>query len=323
MTAGATSQNQTADQQALAWVARLRSDTVGEVDRANFALWLAESADHRRAMDDALELWDDLGVVRHLPEAAFDRPAANQSRWLAAGALAATLLLALVLWPMLDPAPRSELLQTAYSEQRLVELEDGSRVLLNANSRLSVAYSDHQRLLTLLRGEAFFEVAHNPRRPFHVDTGSARVTAVGTAFNVRLERESAAITVTEGVVRVSELAAVGSRVPAQELLRAAQGMVATPAGLQDAAVVNAQAVLAWRRGELVAESMPLPRLLDELQRYHGLDVLVTDPDVAAMSVSGVFQLDEPEAILRALELTHGLQMSRLADGSIRLLPSRQ
>ncbi len=311
------------DDQALAWVARLRSDACQEDDRRAFALWLAQDTRHLIAMDSALELWDDMAAVRHLPLDTTRRPAANQPRWWAAAAVAASLVLAMVLWPSLQESPSERLLQTAYGEQETFELEDGSSLQLNANSRVSVTYSDDERLLTLSRGEAYFDVVSNPARPFHVDTGNARVTAIGTAFNIKLQDEDTTITVTEGVVRITELGETGNRVPTSEVLHANQQLLASPRGLQPARAVDPAGMLAWQSGELVAEALPLPELARQLERYHGLQIIITDPDVAAMTVSGVFQLDQPGAILDALELSHNLQQVPVGEGGIQLLKARQ
>ncbi len=307
------------DDQALAWIARLRSDASGEEDRQAFALWLAHSEGHRKAMDAALELWEELDCVRHLPTAPVERPAANQARWWSVAAMAASLVIGLFLWSGAVREPHTHYLQTAFAERRLETLADGSRVQLNANSRVSVQIGRDQRLLRLVRGEAFFEVAPDPNRPFHVDTNTARVTAIGTAFNVRLDGEDTTVTVSEGVVRVTERLPPGAGVPDSETLRRDQSLEASGDGLHSAGRVVPEVLLAWRRGELVAREMPLPRLLGELKRYHDLDVLISDPEVAAMTVSGVFQLDEPDAILHALEVSHGLRLTPLPDSPTQLL----
>ena len=305
--------------QALAWIARLNADDVADADRHAFALWLAEKATHRAAMDSMLELWDDLGSVRHLPFEPASAPAANQSSWWVLAAVAASLVLALLLWPLLDSGEAPLELQTALGEQRSFELTDTSRLTLNTNSRVLVAYDRDRRYLELSRGEAFFEVASDPKRPFEVDSGSALVTAIGTAFNIRRSAEFASITVTEGVVRVTELGVSGNRIAASEVVRANQRLEASSSGLEPATRVESDREMAWQRGELVAVEMRLPELAAELERYHELRILIADPEVAAMTVSGVFQLDQPEAILEALVLSHGLQIVRLNETTVRLL----
>ena len=123
-------------------------------------------------------------------------------------------------------------------------------------------------------------------------------------------------------MRVTELGCSGAVADA-EVLHANQQLLASPQGLEQAAAVDPSAALAWQRGELVAQALPVRQLLAELKRYHDLDILVTDPDIAAMTVSGVFRLEQPEAILEALEISHGLQLTALDDSDARLLSLRQ
>jgi transmembrane sensor len=310
---------------ALGWIARLRSDAVSEQDHQSFALWLGEDNCHRQAMDQMLELWDDLGVVRKLPiEDSPPREAANSSRWaFASAALAACLVVAVFLWPQLGNQPVASQYQTAKGERSSIELPDGSIARLNTESSISVTYTDKQRHISLLRGEAWFQVAPNKQRPFHVDAGEARVTALGTAFNVYLKDGSTDVTVTEGVVRVSELGETGARAPSTEVLRVNQKLIVGNDGWQVSSVTDSAGPLAWQRGELVAQEMPLPELLEQLERYHPTEILIADPDLAVLTVSGVFQLDQPQATLHALELSLGIQADTVNATTIRLLKADQ
>lgn len=309
---------------ALGWIARLRSDAVSEQDRQAFALWLAEDG-HRDAMDQMLDLWEELGQASRLPTAETALPeAANHKRWYAgAAAVAACVALTAVLWPGLNTSPEPLLFQTAVGEQRTVALPDDSTVILNTDSSISVNYTDAQRHITLQRGEAWFQVTPNAQRPFQVDAGEARVTAIGTAFNVHLESGATDVTVTEGVVQVLELGEIGNRAPAVETLRVNQQLRATGTAWTVSAAEDLDMALAWQRGELVAREMPLPELLRELERYHTTTILVADPALAVMTVSGVFQLDRAESIISALELSLGARADVLDDGTVRLLKANQ
>lgn len=307
---------------ALAWIARLRNDSASDQDRADFALWLAGSPERRQAMDSMLDLWADLGVVRELSFSP-QQPAraANQSNWWLGSAVAAAacLVVAVLLWPMGQRPVDTIEFRTAIGERRSFELQDSSRLNLNTNSRVTVRYADDQRQLTLAAGEAFFEVAADADRPFHVDAGSARVTAIGTAFNIRRVEHSTQVTVTEGVVRVTELGASGNRAPRQDTLRANQRLVASSEGLGTAEAVTDNRNLAWRTGNLVADNMPLRELAAEIERYHDKRILIADRDLAALSVSGVFSLDHPETILQAVALTLDLELRPLDEQRVQLL----
>ncbi len=310
-----------APDQALAWIARLRADTVSAADRQAFALWLAEDDAHVRAMDEALELWEELGDMVAV-EAANDaiEPTRRTRRWLlAAGAAAASVVAALLLAPQFDRQVEPAQFQSAMGERRSVELPDGSKALLNTNSAIRVSYSDDERHIELKRGEAWFQVHKDTARPFNVDAGGARVTALGTAFDVYRKGKATEVTVTEGVVRVTELNTSGIRIPSSEVLRKDQHLRASPEGWNVGVTDDVERKLAWREGRLVARSMPLPQLIAELQRYQDTSYLLADPELSALTVSGVFDLDQPATIVRALELSLNIEARPLDGHTVQLL----
>lgn len=310
---------------ALAWISRFRGGNAREDDHRDFALWLAADARNRRALDLMLELWDDLGCVRHLP---FDDPIEEpvdrgRRRWLAgAGALAASAVMAALLWPSVPPAPDTQLLQTGLGERRETILVDGSRIVLNTNSRVSVHYRGDERSVELLRGEAYFDVRPDAKRPFSVTSGNFRVTALGTAFNIRrLPDDSSDITVTEGVVRVSRRDGRGIQPPS--LVNASERVQAGTSGLSRVREADPQVHIAWQRGELVARAMPVAEVLQELSRYHALRVVPGDHEIARLTVSGVFMLDHPDSVLRALERSLNLRTEAVGSHTLRLLKAEQ
>lgn len=302
---------------AAGWVARLRSDAVCEADRQAFGLWLAADAEHTTAMDAMLDLWEDLEVVKHLP---LKQPASGRRQWLAGGlALAASLLLALLLVPGMQTGSGPQSYQTRVGERLMVKLADGSQITLNTNSHLLVQLDAQQRQLVLTRGEAYFDVARDTDRPFVVTAGDTRVTVLGTAFNIYLEQGTSHITVTAGTVRINELTDPATRPADSLVLHPNQAVNGSAAGLAEPYGVNAAAALAWRDGKLVAAGMTLLELVQELSRYHPQQLLVADPDVGQMTVSGVFELSDPDAILLALEHSLEVRAVTLENGSIQLL----
>lgn len=311
---------------ALGWIARLRSDTANENDRKAFALWLAPD-EHRAAMDQMLELWDDTAVVRVLPfDTTVETPAANQRRWFVsvAAAAAACLVVAVALWPLAPVKTPTTYYQTAKGEQQTFQLDDNSTVALNTNSQIAVSYSDEERYIELIRGEAYFKVASNPERPFHVDAGVARTTAVGTAFNIyRSDRETVDITVIEGVVKVTELGNSASRTPASDILTANHHLIADQNGLNTQAEIDGARQLAWQRGEILAEQLPLHELVHQIERYSDVHILLGDRELAMLSVSGVFRIDQPQVILAALERSLDLRVVQVDDSTVQLLKSDQ
>jgi transmembrane sensor len=312
---------------ALAWIARFRSDFATDEDRQAFSLWLSQSPAHKLAMDSMLDMWADLGCIKQLysqSKTILPKRSANNASWLSVGAAsAACLALALVFWP--NSAQHSDLLrfQTAVGEQRTVELEDHSTLILNTNSQVTVQYSSERRSLKLIGGEVYFTVAKDAARPFEVDAGSAKVTALGTAFNIRRQGEHTSIAVAEGIVRIAETAKTGTRAMATEILHADQQLDASPQGLSAAAPADLQLELAWQRGELVARDMSLSALTKEIERYHDVHIILTDARVASLTLSGVFAIADLDPILEAVQLTLGLEMVSIDANTLQLLKPSQ
>ena len=305
--------------EAAGWIARLRSDSVSEQDQQGFALWLAAEASHPRAMDSMLDMWDDLAVVKALPWQHRPRDTSRRN-WLVGGlALAAGLTLAILLSPQLDFGQQQQLYQTRIGEQMSMELADGSHVTLNTDSRLRVELGAESRQLILTRGEAFFEVAHDKQRPFVVRAGDAQVVALGTAFNIYLHDDTSHITVTEGVVRVTELNTPAHRAADSALLYIDQTIAGDSGGLSEPAMADSNSIVAWRDGKIVAEGMTLVTLVRELSRYHSQQILIPDPEVGQLTVSGVFRWQDPDAILRALEHSLAVRSVPLDDGTVQLI----
>lgn len=312
---------------ALAWIARFRSDFATDEDRQAFSLWLSQSPAHKFAMDSMLDMWADLGCVKQLysqSETTLPKRSANNIRWLSVGAAsAACLALALIFWP--NSAQHSDLLrfQTAVGEQRTVELEDNSTLILNTNSQVTVHYSSERRSLKLIGGEVYFTVAKDAARPFEVDAGSAKVTALGTEFNIRRQGEHTSIAVAAGVVRIAETAKTGTRPMATEILHADQQLDASFQGLSPAAPADLHLKLAWQRGELVARDMSLSALTKEIERYHDVHIILTDTRVASLTLSGVFAIADLDPILEAVQLTLGLEMVSIDANTLQLLKPSQ
>jgi transmembrane sensor len=308
---------------ASSWIARFRSEDASEQDHRDFALWLAADASHRQAMDLMLELWDDLGSVRHLP---FEEPlpaaGGNTRRQWLAGALAASLIMAVVLLPLGEDPVSVQQFQTARGERATFTLEDRSRITLNTGSRVEVEFSSSGRQVALLQGEAYFDIEPDASRPFQVDTGAATVTAIGTAFNIYRRDNVSDITVTEGVVRVTERARAG-RTALSAVLQANETLQASEGGLGRALPVDPTPVTAWQQGEMIADEMPLLELTRELARYTDTRIVIRDRDIARLTVSGVFNLDHPDSVLQAVERSLQLQVVRVDDRTVQLLKPRQ
>lgn len=181
---------------------------------------------------------------------------------------------------------------TAIGEQRMLTLEDGSRVDLNARSRVRIRYSPRSRAIDLIEGQALFQVAKDVRRPFIVHTGAAEVRAVGTQFDVDSSGGSTTVTVLEGTVTVVP----GSAAPPRTLSAGDQTLVTTQGGVRPHRT-NVAAVTAWRRGEFEFDETPLANVAEQFNRYSARRLILESPEVASVRISGVYSSADPVSLI--------------------------
>ncbi|ATQ69582.1 MULTISPECIES: FecR family protein [Methylosinus] len=196
---------------------------------------------------------------------------------------------------------------TGAGETRAVTLADGSRVELDAKSAIAVHFADGERRIALLEGEAWFEVAPDPARPFVVAAGSGAVTALGTAFDVAVAGERVRVVVGEHSVKV-ENGGAGVVVAEGERTAFTGGAEASPPARTDVARATG-----WRRGRLIFADAPLGEVVATLARHHRGYVAFLDPALKARRVTGVFLADDPLAAFDELESALGLRLTRLSN----------
>lgn len=296
---------------AAAWFARRDAGALSPEEEASFAAWLAESDAHPAAMARLEAMWstlreapDEAGEQARARLAARKRKARRRTA-LSAGAAGALIGLVLLDAPMRVMADEI----TATGERREIALADGTSIVLNTHSALAIDYSAGARDIRLLRGEALFEVAPDPERPFVVTAGDLRARALGTAFIVRRQGSGARVTVTEHAVSVS---ARGREAVVDE-----GRAIGFAGGLGEVEAADVFAASAWRRGVLVAEDRTLREVVAELARYHS-GVLQVTGEAAELRVSGVFPVDDPAAAVDLIEHTFGLGSVRAGERIIIL-----
>lgn len=231
--------------------------------------------------------------------------------------VAGLVLLAIVtglVW--LDPAYQSQHVVSLVGQRQPLQLADGSTVLLDSDSQMTVSWHLRSRQVVLEKGQALFEVSPRVYRPFLIDAGSATVRVVGTRFNVNRNEQDVQVTVLEGKVAVRGTAndAVARLEPGQQL-RVRNGIAGQV--LQ----VNVDDVSAWKDSRLVFESTPLADVIATLQRYHPQPIVLMNQHLARLPVSGVFDSDHVERLLALLPGILPVTVSNAADGAV-LIKSR-
>jgi len=223
------------------------------------------------------------------------------------GIAAAACLMAVVVGPDLLRDLGSDY-ATGTAETRTVQLPDDSTITLAPESAVTVDYRPGERQIRLLAGEAFFEVAPNPERPFRVAVETVDVTVLGTAFNVRRGADESDVSVARGVVRVGNATADP---PVTETLTAGQSVRVTWAGGVERSEIPAERIAAWRRNQLIARDEPLGIVIDQLRRYYTGKIIVTDNALAARPVTGVYNLADPVEALRGIARAHNAVVRRI------------
>ena len=296
--------------EAIDWLVHLHSDEAGEADHAAFAAWRALSDEHEAAAVEAEGIWQGVGSLgeEHASKKLKERRRRRLTRRVVIGG-GLTALVGLAGY-------RSELIgshlfaqyATGTGERRSVRLKDGSTVHLNAETALSAYYTSEVRRLVLYRGQAVFEVANDVERPFFVEAGEGSTRALGTVFDVNITRQNVVVTVLEGVVGVSSTRNPGDYTTAeadQRLRYSDSGVESVPND------VDADMETAWRRGKLIFDQKPLGDVVNEIERQLNGRVVFANSDVRDLRVTGVFDLDEPQAVLDAIEYSLPVEVIRM------------
>ncbi|GER06403.1 peptide ABC transporter substrate-binding protein [Iodidimonas muriae] len=318
------------------WCIVMDSGQASSAEKKAFADWITKDPAHMREYNLVHALWAEAAmfggtldpasdVITLFPQEVDGRaksaPVRHRSgRLLRVGHLAAAVLIALFLglgaivlvgddpleWAF---GPGVEHFSTRKGESRLVSLSDGSVVEMNTQSEIEVRYGRHVREIRLLRGEAYFDVAKDPQRPFLVNADQTRVQAVGTEFNVRLRDADIAVTVIEGRVLVRQFTSkAGKASPSLEesLGRNEQAILNKeeagnhPSMLKTASVVP-ERFISWRQKRLLFEAAPLIDVVADFNRYNSMELILSDRSLDDLSISGVFDPRDPETFARTLE----------------------
>lgn len=303
MAKGDTTDAQAGDDQdpvfeaAAGWVARLSSPDATSEDREAFANWRDADPAHAEAHAEMDALWQRLG---HVPD---PRKRRSPPKGLAGLAVAVILCAALGHQLGLVDRFRSDL-WSGVGEIGHSVLADGSRIDLNTDTAVALRFSDTERGIELLRGEAFFDVVPDPRRPFVVRGNGLSVRAIGTRFFVRADGTDSPVGVTEGRVDV----AAEHRhmlVSAGEAVRREDG---APLGVVRADLNRS---VAWREGRLVFAGEKLSAVLDELDRYRHGRVVLIDAKAGERRVTGAFDPHNTDDALDVIAATMNVRVTRL------------
>lgn len=306
------------------WLARRDAGAWSDDDARALDAWLQAATAHRVAFLRLDAVWAESGRLQALgagrgrtgvPPRAPAGPAdlstltfaprapvrgRGRGAWAAAAFAACLALVASGAWFVSAPVDPVDY-RTPQGVTRTVALADGSSTTLASDTALEVRLSRSERHLLLASGEAFFEAAKDPQRPFVVEAGDRRVVAIGTRFSVRREADALRVVVTEGTVRLEP--ALGDTRQPTTLLPA--GSVATVR--RDAVLVRSlslaevEELVDWRSGRLVFRDTALTDAVAEFNRFNTRQIVIADASVGALRIGGSFRWENAEGFVRLLE----------------------
>lgn len=296
------------NEEAADWVLRQDEGSLAPEQAALFEAWLAADPQNRRAWEAARRLMGEAGRAISAEPKLRDHDYRPRKTGPIIGALAALALGGgLFLWfdgPMRLRADRI----AGTGEMPTIVLEDGSLLQMNASSAVAYDFGDGRRVVRLLRGQAYFEVAPDPDRPFIVEAGGAQVTALGTAFDVRLNGDGAEVTVTEHAVRL-EIA--GQPDLARQIPEGERAIWDQADHRVELAPADGATALAWRRGQLVMDNAPLSYVVEEMNRHFAGHIILSGRALAGRRVSGTMTVADVDAALGFLEHAFGVTVTRI------------
>jgi transmembrane sensor len=334
-------------EEAAEWLVTFSEGAADARAREAFSAWLRASPEHVRAYLRVSAFWEaadqlDLGLKRDIAELvrlaqlesnvfplqqlqapvsavsssptpagllpAVRSPRRRKIRAFAIAASVGVLSVALTVWQLTQ-----QTYTTSTGEQRTVTLTDGSTIELNARSRVTVRFSEHERDIELLEGQALFGVAHDATRPFIVSSNDTRIRAVGTRFDVDRKRTEVVVTVLEGKVSVAQGdqravvdrgATAGGGTPV--LLASGQQVVTQKDQRAVVRQVDTAKVTAWREGLLVFDDARLSEVVEEFNRHNFKSLVISDPQLGELKISGVFPAAGSGRIMEFLHERFGI-----------------
>lgn len=322
------------DQQAHDWFARLNGRKPSSADRAAFAAWRLADPAHAQAYERTVRVWEEAAAVgqsaaiKHLRTQALGAPArGTQSRpglmaaALVAGVICAVAALGWSQWIPLsqtDPAAVVAQYATQIGERRNIVLDDGSALILDTASEVSVLITKTHRTATLLEGRARFSVAHDPTRAFTVTTNSGgTITALGTQFDVRVTNAGVNVVLLEGAVRVASAGDSGGATSVDlqpgQMVDVANDVVLTPAPI-DLAIASS-----WVEGRLVFRGAPLSEALAALNRTSKTKISLQDPELGALLLRGTFNAGDTHSFVQTVTVLFPIDALTDDEGNIVLV----
>lgn len=354
--------------------------TPKEIEALN--LWVATSDIHRESLEAMATSWgemDLLASVMHPPEMQKQSSLSNAIKFIftpinrlchftfcqlkkllhpaVLTPTLASIVFTLIYFVLQPPIENKTLdLTTGIGENITHEMPDGSVLWLNSSSHIKLNYSDEYRRINLIAGEAHFEVAKDPNRPFEVFANDRLIKAIGTAFSVHKLENSIEVLVSEGTVELAiidnalvvvpddlqtttpsknkntDIVAIPTNNRAVAPLKVTKVLSTLAAGqrvsipilndkLGEVDELNSSEVtrfLSWKEGKLVFAGESLEEVIAEITRHTEVKIELDDPTLKSIRIGGQFQVGETDSLFYVLESGFGISIDRISDQHVKL-----
>lgn len=282
--------------EAAAWLARLRSEERTAEDERGFRAWLAESEQHRAAFELTNSIFEMAGAAeRGAPRSREVVPVTRRHVLRTGVGLAAASVAGVAFYLRSGTTYATDI-----GEQRNVSLEDGTLVSLDTDTEIHVSMNEERRRVKLRRGRAHFDVAEDPRRPFHVIAGEQRVIASSGQFDVHREGALVSVLLEEGPVQVTHDTDTATSLP-RTIAPGQLVVFAEDRVVREERPPLAQA-MAWRQGRLAFFEEPLADAVAAMNRYTRRTIVIQDAEIARMPISGNYSVGDPQAFATSISV---------------------
>jgi transmembrane sensor len=301
---------------AAAWIELRESGEWNAEKQEALEVWLAESPAHRVAYLRASDIWKRANRLRALShstsEAVFpNRPVLPIILRLAAVVTVVVALGAGALQFISRSGERTY--STAIGEHKTISFTDGTRIELNTNSVVRTRMTTASRTVWLDKGEAYFQVKHDPAHPFTVMIGGRRITDLGTRFLVRRGSGETEVAVLQGSVRF-DASDIRSAARSAMLLQGDVALASTDTmSITKEPLTELARTLSWRHGVVVFNNTTLADAAIEFNRYNVKKIVIADPAAARFAIDGTFPTNDVEAFIDAAQRVFKLHVENHGD----------
>ncbi|HEY3637051.1 MAG TPA: FecR domain-containing protein [Rhizomicrobium sp.] len=279
--------------EAAAWLVRLHADDRSETDDAAFRAWLCAAPENSRAFEAVTTIWDAAEGLRSVPGLSRKQPRVRRRTVLAGFGTLAVAGAGFAAWQ----EAYAGVYETGVGEQKHVTLSDGTQAFLDTDTRLRERFTDTLRTVELDRGLVDFRVRPDMHRPFIVEADGQRIFSDRSTLDVRRDERQVSVVLLQG--RATVLAASPAAPKQLTLERGERAIVAGNVVLH-VDKPNLAPLIAWQTGQAMFENQTLASAAAEMNRYSTVRLVVDDPIVANLKLSGVYRVGDNQAFARSV-----------------------